>query len=1324
MQNNDANPKPRKNSKRSWLFIFFLSLTLTLAASSIWVTTSTTGLRFLLSTVSHLSGERIIFEDVNGTLRALSIKKISYTSDDLRSTIDDIELHWQPQLLFSKQLSIDMLAVNAIELQSSPSTEPSVLPESLRLPLSIAIQKLEIGVLQILTIGKETPDLTVTNIAASVESDAHRHLLQKISLDLELGKLTGSVQLSPDRPFNLNAQITLDNQQHTANSAIPEASVSINLIGNLEEINGTITGMSAGAQGKGEFVVRPFATMPLANLQLSLDKLNPQAFWVDMPKANLSIDAHLLENTAGKLQGSMIIKNSLPLPLDQDGLPVMEVRAQSSISMEEIQLDGILLKLADNASITGHFAWQIAQATGSADLKVNQLNPAALDTRLKAAKINGSLKLAGDTATQQGMISLRDKALSLEASLTRTEAAVSLEKLTLRHDTSTLTGRGQLNLKESQSFHFEGMLGQFNLASFMQAPPSNLNATLKFSGKLAPQISGVASFTVTKSQFAQQPVIGKGQLAFDDTKRIKSEVSLQIGSNQLSTQGAFGNKGDRLLLNIAAPALAQLGLGLEGDLNAQVTLADTLDSPRLLIESSAKRLMISNHHLSNFTITGNLHETAVALDIKAANYRLDTEDYLKSLAITLSGNKARHTLSIETGLPKDSHLAFQTTGKLALPTENPQHFQWNGELEKLSATGLLPFHFLNQPTLSISQKRIALGPTRISVAEGEINILDTHWTPQQWSTRGTLAGITLKSENALPQSVQALQMGGEWDITASKQLRGHLRIARERGDWAFLLEDSPLQLGLQQFQFDARAQDGSLSADLIIHGERIGETVANGIIPLVYKDGVWQIAHDLPLSGKINVNVADLSWIGPIVNSNLKSNGRFSIQANVAGTFNHPRLDGTILGEELAIALLDQGMHLQQGSLKAHFNQTSLQISTLTFVAPHQSPPGDPLLSKIKLPKESGKLTVMGAIDYQDQRSHLTIDLDHLPLAQQPDRWIVASGNGQVSLNKQQLTIDGKLTTDAGFLLQPEAGQPQLSDDVIIIGQSAPPANSQKLLVNLGATLDLGEHFYLRASGLEGRLAGQLHLSSKPGRALHAIGTIAARDTLFNAYGQRLTVQRGIVSFDGPLDDPALNVLAVRKDLPVNADASAYYDRRLGAGSIASSDSPGLNALSARKDLAVEAGVQVTGTVRHPIIKLVSTPNVPDSEKLSWIVLGRAPDASGVDTSLLIAAASSILGGQSGGGVIDQIGQALGVDEFSIRQQQATGSTTDSALSSQIGVVGKRLSSRAYLSYERGLTTAAAGITKLTYSLTRNITLVTRAGDDNAIDLYYTFQYD
>ena len=76
-------------------------------------------------------------------------------------------------------------------------------------------------------------------------------------------------------------------------------------------------------------------------------------------------------------------------------------------------------------------------------------------------------------------------------------------------------------------------------------------------------------------------------------------------------------------------------------------------------------------------------------------------------------------------------------------------------------------------------------------------------------------------------------------------------------------------------------------------------------------------------------------------------------------------------------------------------------------------------------------------------------------------------------------------------------------------------------------------------------------------------------------------VERGIVNFQGPLDDPGLNVLALRK------------------GTL------------------VEAGVTVTGTAQRPVVRLVSTPPVPDSEKLSWIVLGRVPDASGTDTSLL-----------------------------------------------------------------------------------------------------------
>ena len=164
-------------------------------------------------------------------------------------------------------------------------------------------------------------------------------------------------------------------------------------------------------------------------------------------------------------------------------------------------------------------------------------------------------------------------------------------------------------------------------------------------------------------------------------------------------------------------------------------------------------------------------------------------------------------------------------------------------------------------------------------------------------------------------------------------------------------------------------------------------------------------------------------------------------------------------------------------------------------------------------------------------------------------------------------------------------------------------------------------------------------------------------------------------------------------------------------------DDPGLNVLAVRKGTLVEAGVSVSGTAQRPVVRLVSTPTVPDSEKLSWIVLGRVPDAGGSDSSLLLAAAGSILGGQ-GEGITSQIAQAFGVDELSLRQSE-NGDT----LSSQIFSVGKRLSARSWLSYEQGLN-AAAGALKFTYTLTPRVSVVTRAGEETALDVFYNFSFD
>ena len=60
---------------------------------------------------------------------------------------------------------------------------------------------------------------------------------------------------------------------------------------------------------------------------------------------------------------------------------------------------------------------------------------------------------------------------------------------------------------------------------------------------------------------------------------------------------------------------------------------------------------------------------------------------------------------------------------------------------------------------------------------------------------------------------------------------------------------------------------------------------------------------------------------------------------------------------------------------------------------------------------------------------------------------------------------------------------------------------------------------------------------------------------------------------------------------------------------------------------------------------------------------------------------------------------------------------------STVVTVGKRLSSRAYLTFEQGTSTATS-LVKLRYKLNRRITLQFQTGTNNALDVLYTWAFD
>src|SRR5574340_15464 len=194
--------------------------------------------------------------------------------------------------------------------------------------------------------------------------------------------------------------------------------------------------------------------------------------------------------------------------------------------------------------------------------------------------------------------------------------------------------------------------------------------------------------------------------------------------------------------------------------------------------------------------------------------------------------------------------------------------------------------------------------------------------------------------------------------------------------------------------------------------------------------------------------------------------------------------------------------------------------------------------------------------------------------------------------------------------------------------------------------------------------------------------TLFPYTTLFRSYAQTLDIERGELGFIGPIDNPGLDVLAVRKTA------------------------------------TVKVGVQVGGTVQHPLVTLVSDPALPESEKLAWLVLGHGlENGTQQEYALLQVAAGALLSRAQSANTQAQLAEALHIATFAVR----AGEGED--LATTVVSVGKRISSRATLSYEQSLD-GLNQVVKVLYQLSRHVRLEAGAGEQSSFDVFYTREYD
>jgi translocation and assembly module TamB len=413
--------------------------------------------------------------------------------------------------------------------------------------------------------------------------------------------------------------------------------------------------------------------------------------------------------------------------------------------------------------------------------------------------------------------------------------------------------------------------------------------------------------------------------------------------------------------------------------------------------------------------------------------------------------------------------------------------------------------------------------------------------------------------------------------------------------------------------------------------------------------------------------------------------GSLRAEAAVSGTRADPQFTGSLQADDLVLRSIVEGVSFRGGELRATLAGERIVIERFRLEGRGGAERGGVLLASGSA--EWRRVERDGAMR-REPLIELQATATKLRASSRPDRRVTVTGALQMRLEGAALQLRGNLRADEALIVLPDETAPSLGDDVVVRGTEYPiqRGSGVRVVPDVRVMLDLGDAFELRGQGLQTRLAGRLEVHSAPADpAPRVVGEVRTASGTYRAYGQQLAIETGVLRFSGAYDNPALEIVAVRP-----------------------------NATTQR------VGVQITGTAQAPRVRLFSDPDLPDSEKLAWLVLGRPASGAGAEAAVLQQAAIALLAGRDGGALDGGLASALGLDTLSFTGEStnADGSTAAGALT-----LGKRIADNLYLSYERSLA-GTLNTVSVFYDVTRRVTIRARAGSENAVDLIFTLSYD
>jgi translocation and assembly module TamB len=1033
--------------------------------------------------------------------------------------------------------------------------------------------------------------------------------------------------------------------------------------------------------------------------------------------------------------------------------------------------------------IEGHGRWTPAQWQLEAQL--DQVQPSWLDARAPDMRLSGPVSVSGSGwagAVADRQVELRTDLAGRYArsgpaanARLRLDARASPDRIELR-EAQAFVGSARASVAGTASraspqapWQLEG---RAELADFDPNPwwpgredspwrrgPHRLNAQARFD-LTWPQdagsrggmdrvaaMRGRADLSVSNSVLAGVPLAGEAHWRDIDGHTTQARLALESAGNRIEADGRFDRRrssaADHWKITLTAPGLERLAPlwrllplpAAEGALAGSITGSAALSGrwPALATQGTlnADGLRIGQtqvrHAQARWQVDMSGARPANApVEVSASAEALSFSQALfkgtppvESAQLELRGTLTAHTAELRAhtrALPPAWTEAFQpqpanrngarangthpaTEQSTALITASgsavagprgtaPAWTGWRGRIAQAelrsTAPGAIPWLATRDVEV---QAQWAPAPLRVEIQPGRAQVLGAtlRWSRVAWQTATASAPAQVEAQAELeplpvaPLLARAqpafgwggdLAVGGHIEVRSAPAFTADVVLERRRGDLTVTDEAGEVRaLGLTDLRLALDAHDGVWSFTQGLAGETLG-VAAGAVVARTSPQALWP-APDTPIQGVLEVQVTHLGNWGPWVPAGWRLSGALRTSASIGGRFAAPEYTGRITGAGIGVRNFLLGVNVSEGEADIALQGETARIARLSARA------------------GNGTVRVEGDATFGEAPSaQLRLLAEKFQVLGRVDRRLITTGQAQMRLDGRTVALDGKFTLDEGLIDFTRSDAPRLSDDVIVVrrtGQApveppaprADPTPGREARINVSVWL--GDQLRLRGRGLDTGLSGELRISS-PGNKMAVNGTVSTVGGTYAAYGQKLAIERGRVTFNGPVENPRLDIEATRPNLDVRV------------------------------------GVLVTGTALNPRVRLFSEPEMAEVDKLSWLVLGRAGDNLGrTDTALLQRAALALWAGE-GEGLSDQFTRAIGLDELSLRQ-------TDGEVRETVISLGKQISQRWYVGYERSLS-ATAGSWQLIYRIAQRFTLRAQTGEDNSLDVIWTWRWD